>query len=406
MPEDGLSVEIVGSAVDASAGGGPAGDPRCRHDAPHERPHREGHARQGHRRCFAGTAADAFERRVRGAEHAPEDAAGAGQLPRRRLGPRRRRTAGARPAARVLRRAVRSRRHAGQRQRRRSSSACRCAPICRRARPTTTSASILRISAPTRCCSARRSRRRRCASSANNQSYEIKGDVKVAGAPAQIEYRRLKGETDAEVKLTATLDEAARTRLGLDVGPALAGPLPMKLTGRVGTDDREGRFNVEADLTNTKIENLLPGWVKAPGRPARAGVHAGQAESRRLALRRCPDRRAGRPRQGHGRTRHQRRAAGGELPGVRHLRRRQGLGAGRPRRRRRAPGGDARRRLRRAQLRQVGDGRSDRSEDQGATSRSRSRHQARRGGGPSTARRSAASIGACRAAAAGFAPSR
>ena len=43
----------------------------------------------------------------------------------------------------------------------------------------------------------------------------------------------------------------------------------MKLTGRVGQDDREGRFNVEADLTNTKIENLLPGWVKAPGRQAR-----------------------------------------------------------------------------------------------------------------------------------------
>ena len=105
--------------------------------------------------------------------------------------------------------------------------------------------------------------------SANNQLYEIKGDVKVAGAPAQIEYRKLKGETEAEVKLQATLDEAARARFGLDVGPALAGPMPMKLIGRVGQDDREGRFNVEADLTNTKVENLLPGWVKAPGRQAR-----------------------------------------------------------------------------------------------------------------------------------------
>jgi hypothetical protein len=105
--------------------------------------------------------------------------------------------------------------------------------------------------------------------SATNQLYEIKGDVKVAGAPAQIEYRKLKGETEAEVKLQATLDEAARARFGLDVGPALAGPMPLKLVGRVGQDDREGRFNVEADLTNTKVENLLPGWVKAPGRQAR-----------------------------------------------------------------------------------------------------------------------------------------
>ena len=43
----------------------------------------------------------------------------------------------------------------------------------------------------------------------------------------------------------------------------------MKLVGRVGADDKEGRFNVEADLTGTKIENLLPGWNKAPGRQAR-----------------------------------------------------------------------------------------------------------------------------------------
>ena len=104
---------------------------------------------------------------------------------------------------------------------------------------------------------------------ATNQIYEIKGDIKIAGSPAQIEYRKLKGETDAEVKLQATLDEAGRARFGLDVGPALAGPMPVKLGGRVAQDDREGRFTVEADLTNTKVENLLPGWVKAPGRQAR-----------------------------------------------------------------------------------------------------------------------------------------
>jgi hypothetical protein len=104
---------------------------------------------------------------------------------------------------------------------------------------------------------------------ANNQSYEIKGDVKIAGTPAQIEYRKLKGESDAEVKISATLDETSRGRFGLDLGPALAGPMPVKLAGRVGVNDREARFNVDADLTNTKITNLLPGWIKAPGRPAR-----------------------------------------------------------------------------------------------------------------------------------------
>ena len=104
---------------------------------------------------------------------------------------------------------------------------------------------------------------------ATNQRYEIKGDVKFGGVPAQFEYRKLKGEIDAEVKLQATLDEAARARFGLDLGTTLTGALPMKLSGRVGGDDKEGRFNVEADLTALKIDNLLPGWVKPPGRPAR-----------------------------------------------------------------------------------------------------------------------------------------
>ena len=39
----------------------------------------------------------------------------------------------------------------------------------------------------------------------------------------------------------------------------------MKLVGRVGTDDREGRFNVEADLTNTKIDESAAGLGQAAG---------------------------------------------------------------------------------------------------------------------------------------------
>jgi hypothetical protein len=104
---------------------------------------------------------------------------------------------------------------------------------------------------------------------ANNNIYEIKGDVRVAGAPAYVEYRKLKGEADAEVRLQATLDETTRARLGIDLGTALTGALPMRLTGRVSNDEKDARFNVEADLTATRIDNLLPGWVKAPGRPAR-----------------------------------------------------------------------------------------------------------------------------------------
>ena len=75
-------------------------------------------------------------------------------------------------------------------------------------------------------------------------------------------------------------------RLGLDVGPALAGPMPVKLDRPRRPDDKDGRFNVEADLTPAKIDNLLPGWVKAAGPAGARDLHAGQAEGQAIALRR------------------------------------------------------------------------------------------------------------------------
>ena len=50
---------------------------------------------------------------------------------------------------------------------------------------------------------------------------------------------------------------------------SLLGPVPIKLSGRI---PREGdtRLAVEADLSQAKVDNLLPGWSKAPGEVARA----------------------------------------------------------------------------------------------------------------------------------------
>jgi Protein of unknown function len=106
--------------------------------------------------------------------------------------------------------------------------------------------------------------------SANNQGYQIKGDVKIAGLPAALEYRRGKGDSDAEVRIQATLDEAARARLGFDLGTVINGPVPVKLAGRTAAEDRDSRFSVEADLTQAKVDNMLPGWLKPAGKPARA----------------------------------------------------------------------------------------------------------------------------------------
>jgi hypothetical protein len=106
---------------------------------------------------------------------------------------------------------------------------------------------------------------------ATPQGFQLKGDTKIAGTPASLEYRKLRGEADAEVRITSTLDEVARNNLGFGANDALAGAVPIRLNGRVSsTTDREGRFAVEADLTPAQIDGLLPGWTKPSGKPAHA----------------------------------------------------------------------------------------------------------------------------------------
>jgi len=108
---------------------------------------------------------------------------------------------------------------------------------------------------------------------ANNAGYQVKGDVKIDGQPAALDYRK-PAEGDADVKLQATLDDASRARLGLDLGPAISGQLPVKLTGKIGGAD--SRLGIEADLTSLKLDNILPGWVKLPGKSSRAAFNVVQ----------------------------------------------------------------------------------------------------------------------------------
>jgi hypothetical protein len=97
---------------------------------------------------------------------------------------------------------------------------------------------------------------------ANNQGYQVKGDVKINGQAASLDYRK-PSDGDADIKLQATLDDASRARFGFDLGPAVSGAIPIKLSGKIGSDTRLG---VDADLTALKLDNILPGWVKLPGK--------------------------------------------------------------------------------------------------------------------------------------------
>ena len=104
---------------------------------------------------------------------------------------------------------------------------------------------------------------------ANNGGYQVKGDVKINGQPASLDYRK-PAEGDADIKLQATLDDASRARLGFDLGPAVSGALPIKLTGKIGGIRQPPRHRGRSDL------------VEARQYPAGLGQGAGQVEPRRF----------------------------------------------------------------------------------------------------------------------------
>jgi hypothetical protein len=101
---------------------------------------------------------------------------------------------------------------------------------------------------------------------ANNQGYQVKGDVRINGQAASLDYRK-PNEGDADIKVQATLDDASRARLGFDLGPAVSGAIPIKLSGKIGGDSRLG---IDCDLTQLKLDNILPGWVKVAGKSSHA----------------------------------------------------------------------------------------------------------------------------------------
>ncbi|MBO0751020.1 MAG: hypothetical protein J2P53_02850 [Bradyrhizobiaceae bacterium] len=106
---------------------------------------------------------------------------------------------------------------------------------------------------------------------ASNQGAQIKGDVRIAGTPAAVDLHRGPDEADAEVHLTCTLDDAARARLGLDSGGAVTGPVGIKINGRLApSGNADSHLGIEADFTQARLDNLVPGWIKAPKTPAKA----------------------------------------------------------------------------------------------------------------------------------------
>lgn len=133
----------------------------------------------------------------------------------------------------------------------------------------------------------------RFAVSYDRGSFAMKGDGKVAGAPVSVDLRQPKPGQPGEAVVNLALDEAARGKKGLPTAPQLSGTVPVRAIVPIGRPG-PGRppVKVEADLTRAGIDGLLPGMVKAAGKPGRLAftlVDNGQSlELRDLALDAAP----------------------------------------------------------------------------------------------------------------------
>ncbi len=158
-----------------------------------------------------------------------------------------------------------------------------------------------------------------------------RGDVKINGIPAALDYRKPRDQPTPRSASQATLDEAARAQARLRSHRLCsAGRCRSRSTAACRRTAASSRLTVEADLT--------------PGAGSTICCPAGS--SRRASRRARPSRWSSRPRmtrfedlviegarrlgQGHGRGRRLRRDPVGELPGLQSVRRRQGRRSRRP----------------------------------------------------------------------------
>ncbi|MEP9353321.1 DUF3971 domain-containing protein [Xanthobacter sp. KR7-65] len=95
----------------------------------------------------------------------------------------------------------------------------------------------------------------------------LRGDGKLAGAPLAFEYEKRKDVADADIRVSATLDDTARGRLGVDI-PGISGPVGVRIVGT--TNNKDTRASIETDLTQARIADLIPGLSKPAGKPLKA----------------------------------------------------------------------------------------------------------------------------------------
>ncbi len=103
-----------------------------------------------------------------------------------------------------------------------------------------------------------------------DQAVDAQGDILIKGVPAKLAWQRLfyaPDDRQPPIRISATLDEAARDKLGMKVNHLVRGPLPVTLSVVRSVNGAE-TVSMQGDLTNAQLIFGNMGWTKPKGRPA------------------------------------------------------------------------------------------------------------------------------------------
>jgi hypothetical protein len=113
------------------------------------------------------------------------------------------------------------------------------------------------------------------------EAVEAKGPIQIKGIPAELAWQRIFYTSDDRqppIRVMATLDEAAREKLGFKVNHLVKGPTPVTLSISGLGEGTTPAMSLTADLTNAKLLFGSMGWTKPAGRTANLQFDVAQQE--------------------------------------------------------------------------------------------------------------------------------
>lgn len=119
-----------------------------------------------------------------------------------------------------------------------------------------------------------------------DKAAEARGELLASGVLAKVAWQRVvdaQGGRQPPLRVSAVLDNADRTQLGLDVNDIIQGEVPVEITVAKGDRD-EQQIRLSADLANAEI--ILEGvsWRKPPGKAAQLQLDIAKGKTYKTEL--------------------------------------------------------------------------------------------------------------------------